>query len=113
MHPLLFVGLNTLFCDFSRNPSSKATTWWTRQKQLALCGEPDVLSSDNEDATHVWIQTETQVVVRIDEPERVKVTQVVCEIENSSVLLGVKRRDVQEGSSSQPEYGSSSANGAW
>ena len=49
-----------------------------------------MLFSDREGAAYVWIQTETQVFERIGVLEDVKVTQFVCEFQNSSVLLGTK-----------------------
>ena len=46
-----------------------------KQKQPALCVEPGVMPSHREEATYVWIQTASQVIVRIDVPEAVGVTQ--------------------------------------
>ena len=39
--------------------------------------------------TYGYKQRETQVIVQIDVLEGVKVAHVVCEVENSSVLIGI------------------------
>ena len=47
-----------------------------------------------------WLQAQTQVIGRIDIPDGVKVTQFVCEVENSSVLLRVEDETSRKCSSS-------------
>ena len=71
----------------SQPPRKREGSVHKTQKQRALCGELDVLSFDSEEVSYVW-KTATQVTVPIDVPGDVKVTQFVCEFDNSSILFG-------------------------
>ena len=86
-------------------PSSNAADIETEATRLAFCrqekrqgtvtrnrAESSVWRAPDVEATYVRIQTVSQLIVRIDVPEGVRVTQFVCDVENSSIQLEIKRK---------------------
>ena len=60
------------------------------ERVIAVAISASLSVPDKDEATFVRMQTETQVVVRIDLRRGLHVTQFVCEGENGSVLLGTR-----------------------
>ena len=59
-----------------------------KQKQSASCDEPARLSCDSDESVYELMQTEANIILRIEVAEGVEVTCLACDIEHSSILLG-------------------------
>ena len=62
-----------------------------KKKQSIQHVGTEVLPSGSHETMHVWRQSATQVVIRIDVRAGVRVAQFVCEVDDGSTCLEIKR----------------------